>query len=112
MTRATVDNAPAAACRCVATLAIPTLNEEASIGDVLRAVPRGVVARIIVADGGSSDATATRARDAGAEVVDAGHGYGRACLAAAMAAEEADIVVFMDGDGADDPLLVAALIEP
>ena len=41
---------------------IPTLNEEQSIGDVVRAIPRDVVDRIIVADGGSSDATAARAR--------------------------------------------------
>jgi len=112
MTQAAIDSAPAAPRPCVVALAIPTLNEEASIGDVLRAVPSGVVARIIVADGGSTDATAARARGAGAEVIDAGCGYGRACLAAAMAAEDADIVVFMDGDGADDPAFVAALIEP
>jgi len=112
MVQAAADSAPAAARPCVVALAIPTLNEEASIGDVLRAVPRGVVTRIIVADGGSTDATMARARDAGAEVIDSGRGYGRACLTAAMAAEDADIVVFMDGDGADDPAFVAALIEP
>jgi glycosyltransferase involved in cell wall biosynthesis len=93
-------------------LVIPTLNEEASIGDVVRAIPRALVGRIIVADGGSTDATVARARDAGAEVIDAGRGYGRACLAAATAAEGADIVVFMDGDGADDPASIAALVAP
>ena len=112
MVQAAADSAPAAARPCVVALAIPTLNEEASIGDVLRAVPRGVVSRIIVADGGSTDATVARARDAGADVTEAGRGYGRACLAAATAAEDADIVVFMDGDGADDPAFVAALIAP
>ena len=112
MIRAAIDSARAAPRRWVVALAIPTLNEEASIGDVLRAVPSGVVARIIVADGGSTDATAAHARSTGAEVIDAGCGYGRACLAAAMAAEDADIVVFMDGDGADDPAFLAALIEP
>jgi glycosyltransferase involved in cell wall biosynthesis len=91
---------------------IPTLNEEQSIGDVVRAIPRDMVSRIIVADGGSSDATMARARAAGAEVIAAGRGYGRACLAATMAAEGADIVVFMDGDGADDPRAIARLIEP
>jgi glycosyltransferase involved in cell wall biosynthesis len=93
-------------------LAIPTLNEEASIAGVVRAIPRDVVARIIVADGGSTDATVARAREAGAEVIDAGRGYGRACLAAAKAAEGADIMVFMDGDGADDPASIAALVAP
>src|SRR5262249_48286721 len=64
------------------------------------------------ADGGSRDATAARAKAAGAHVIDAGRGYGRACLAATMAAEDADIVVFMDGDGADDPRSIPALVGP
>ena len=91
---------------------IPTLNEEQSIGDVVRGIPRDVVGRVIVADGGSSDATAACARDAGAEVIAAGRGYGRACLAATKAAEGADVVVFMDGDGADDPQAIARLVQP
>ena len=91
---------------------IPTLNEEASIADVVRSIPRDLVARVIVADGGSRDATSERARDAGAEVINAGSGYGRACLAAAVAAGDADVILFMDGDGADDARSIAALIEP
>ena len=91
---------------------IPTLDEEQSIGDVVRGIPRGLVGRVIVADGGSRDATVERARKAGAEVIDAGPGYGRACLAAATAAEGAGIMVFMDGDGADDAEAIARLIEP
>jgi len=113
MTEAAVRTLGAARLRAGSVaLAIPTLNEEGSIADVVRAVPRDVVDRIIVADGGSTDATNARARDAGAEVIDAGCGYGRACLAAAMAAEDTDILVFMDGDGADDPASVAALVGP
>jgi glycosyltransferase involved in cell wall biosynthesis len=91
---------------------IPTLDEEDSIAQVVRGLPRPLVDRVIVADGGSHDATAVRAQAAGAEVIHAGRGYGRACLAATMAAEDADIVVFMDGDGADDPQAIAALVEP
>src|SRR5947199_3550865 len=91
---------------------IPTLDEEQSIADVVRSLPRAIVSRVIVADGGSRDATAQRAKAAGADVIDAGRGYGRACLVATMAAEDADIVVFMDGDGADDPENVARLVEP
>ena len=91
---------------------IPTLDEEASIGEVVRGIPRDLVSRVIVADGGSSDATVARARVAGADVVAAGAGYGRACLAAARAAEGCAIVVFMDGDGADDPAAIAALVAP
>jgi glycosyltransferase involved in cell wall biosynthesis len=91
---------------------IPTLNEEASIGEVVRGLPHGLVRRVIVADGGSSDATALRAKSAGADVVAAGRGYGRACLTAAVAAADADILAFMDGDGADDPASIDALVEP
>ena len=91
---------------------IPTLDEEVSIGEVVRRIPRDLMSRVIVADGGSSDATAARARAAGADVIAAGVGYGRACHAAARAAEGCAIVVFMDGDGADDPLALERLIAP
>lgn len=95
-----------------AVVIIPTLEEADSIAAVVRGIPRPLVSRIIVADGGSRDATALRAEEAGAEVIDAGRGYGRACLAATMAAYDADVVVFMDGDGADDPQEIATLLEP
>src|SRR2546429_4550436 len=113
MTNAAVrreDGAPEKAAGAVAVV-IPTLDEEQSIADVVRSLPRAIVSRVIVTDGGSRDATAARAQAAGAEVIDAGPGYGRACLAATMAAED-EIVVFMDGDGADDPQNIARLVEP
>lgn len=91
---------------------IPTLNEEASIGRVVAEIPRDLVARVIIADGGSADATASAAIAAGAEVINAGRGYGRACLEGARAAADCDLIVFMDGDGADDPSMIAALIDP
>jgi glycosyltransferase involved in cell wall biosynthesis len=89
---------------------IPTYNEAAAIGGVVAAMPRDIVGRIIVADGGSSDGTADIARRAGAEILDAGSGYGRACLMGAQAADGADIIVFMDGDGADDPAFIKDMV--
>ncbi len=91
---------------------IPTFNEADSIATVIAELPRDSVDRVIVADGGSGDGTQDRAGSAGAEVIDAGRGYGRACLAGARAAHDADIVVFMDGDGADDSSAIAALLAP
>jgi glycosyltransferase involved in cell wall biosynthesis len=88
---------------------IPTYNEAAAIGSVVAAIPRDI-GRIIVADGGSSDGTADIARRAGAEILDAGSGYGRACLMGAQAADGADIIVFMDGDGADDPAFIKDMV--
>lgn len=47
---------------------IPSFNEAATIGDVVRAV-RGHLATVFVVDDGSTDATAAKAAAAGAEVV-------------------------------------------
>jgi glycosyltransferase involved in cell wall biosynthesis len=91
---------------------IPTFNEAASIGAVIAALPCGVIDRVIVVDGGSTDGTTEVARHAGAEVITVGRGYGRACLAGAQAAADADIIVFMDGDGADDPAAIAGMVGP
>ena len=91
---------------------IPTFNEAESIASVVAELPRALVDRVIVADGGSTDDTQERARAAGADVVGIGRGYGLACLTGAQAAAGADIVVFMDGDGADDPAAIATLVDP
>ena len=89
---------------------IPTFNEADSIGAVIAELPRSVVERILVVDGGSSDDTLAAAARAGAEPIKVGRGYGRACLAGAHAAHNADIVVFMDGDGADDPAVIPKMV--
>lgn len=91
---------------------IPALNEEAAIGQVISQIP-GFVTRIIVADNGSTDRTAGRAKAAGAEVVSVPiAGYGRACLAGVTAAGNADILVFLDGDGSDVPGEMGSLLQP
>ncbi|MBI1207590.1 MAG: glycosyltransferase [Azospirillum sp.] len=93
-------------------LVVPTFNEEEAIGPTLAGVPQGAVDLVVVADGGSADRTVERARAAGAEVVSPGRGFGLGCLAAVRHAIGADIVVFMDGDGADDPGMIPSLVEP
>jgi glycosyltransferase involved in cell wall biosynthesis len=96
------------------SVVIPALNEEATIGAVVRAVPREVASEIIVVDNGSDDRTTTRAREAGARVVcEPRRGYGRACRAGAAAvAPECEIIVFMDGDGSDCAELMNSLVAP
>lgn len=94
-----------------AVVVIPTFIEAESIGAVVAALPRDIVDRVIVVDGGSPDGTAEAALRAGAEVITVGRGYGRACLAGAQAAEGADILVFMDGDGADDPTALKGMVD-
>lgn len=93
-------------------LIVPTRNEAGAIGTALAGVSRSVVDAIIVADGGSTDSTRAEACAAGAEVIDAGRGYGRACWLGALAAPPDAILVFMDGDGSDRADLIAGLIDP
>jgi len=93
---------------------VPALNEEATIAQVVAAVPRDVAREIIVVDNGSADATPARALAAGARVVsEPRRGYGRACRAGVRALDPAcDIVVFLDGDGSDCPQLMDLLARP
>jgi glycosyltransferase involved in cell wall biosynthesis len=80
---------------------LPALDEEQALPGVLAALPHGY--RPIVVDNGSSDGTASVARDHGALVIDEPlQGFGRACWAG-LAAAESDIVCFMDADGSFDP---------
>jgi glycosyltransferase involved in cell wall biosynthesis len=93
---------------------IPALNEEATIAEVVNAVPREIAEEVIVVDNGSADRTAEQARAAGARLVrEPLRGYGRACAAGVRAlSPECEIVVFLDGDGSDCPELMARLVQP
>ena len=94
---------------------IPALNEAASIGLVLRALPPGLIRRVVVCDNGSSDGTPEAAEAAGAFVVrEARRGYGAACLKAleAVALDPPDAVLFLDADLSDDPAQAADIVAP
>ena len=93
------------------SVVIPTFNEAASIASVIRELPRDLVQDVIVSDGGSTDGTQAIARPAGATVIDAGRGYGRACQTGANAAQTS-VIVFLDGDGADRGDLLANIAGP
>jgi glycosyltransferase involved in cell wall biosynthesis len=95
---------------------IPALNEAPSIARVVA----GLLARtdvpldrVIVVDNGSTDDTAELASAAGAVVVrEPQRGYGRACLAGVLAARDAEIIVLLDGDAADDPADLPRVLAP
>lgn len=98
-----------------AALIIPALNEEPVIARTLARVPPDLFALVIVADNGSTDATAAEARRAGATVVtEPERGYGAACLKAiaALPPEGIDAVVFMQADSSEDPAEAAQLLTP
>ena len=96
---------------------IPALNEEASIGRVLGALPSWKHLTVVVCDNGSSDRTMEVARAAGATVLrDVRRGYGQACLTALEEvrrhAGPGDIVCFLDADFSDDPSELPEVIAP
>jgi len=103
----------------VIDVAIPALNEEASLPSVLAALgalPDGTVRRVVVADNGSTDGTARVAHEKGAVVVGAPRpGYGSACLAALgwmRAHDPPEVVVFLDGDFSDHPDELPRVVAP
>jgi len=94
---------------------IPCLNTGGTVGKVLAGAKK-YVNEIVVINDGSRDSTAERAEACGAKVVNhvVTQGYGgaiRSCFAAARA-ENADIVVILDGDGQHDPDDIPAVLAP
>lgn len=96
-------------------LIIPALNEAESLRLLLPELAASGLDHIIVVDNQSTDDTAAVASRLGAHVVhEQKRGYGRACWRGFQAASTlgADIVVFMDGDGSDDPADLPAMLAP
>lgn len=96
-------------------IVIPALNEEEAIRQLLAELPRDLAEWVLVVDNGSTDDTARIARAGGALVAsEPVRGYGRACHTGFQKACElgAEIVVFMDGDGSDDPADLPAMLAP
>ena len=94
---------------------IPALNEEVALHHLLAELPRNFAQWVIVVDNGSTDATAAVAQHSGAIVASEPiHGYGRACLKGFKTACSlgAEIVIFMDGDGSDDPADLPMMLRP
>ncbi|HEX6883994.1 MAG TPA: glycosyltransferase family 2 protein [Planctomycetota bacterium] len=85
------------------TVVVPALDEEGSVAAVVRAFrARPEVAAVVVVDNGSRDATAARAREAGARVIaEARRGYGAALRAGIgyACAQGAEVVALVEADG-------------
>ena len=96
---------------------IPAFNEEKSIVKVVSELPHEIVSEVIVCNNGSTDQTASVAREAGATVLtETRRGYGWACLKGMDYCETMDekpaIVVFIDGDYSDYPQELKWVVQP
>jgi glycosyltransferase involved in cell wall biosynthesis len=98
----------------VVSVIIPCLDEEAAIGRVVTAVLAQNIDEVVVVDGGSRDCTVERAKAAGARVIiEPRRGYGRAIQAGIAAVRDnADILLFLDGDGSDPAEFIPDLVSP
>lgn len=95
--------------------ALPCYNVAPYIAEVVLKAKRHVD-QVVVVDDGSSDGTATAAKGAGASLVNHGanKGYGEAIKSCfrAGAANNADILVILDGDGQHNPEEIPNLLGP
>lgn len=99
---------------------VPCLNEENTVGWVVSNIPRDIdgiaSVDVLVYDDGSSDKTAQRAREAGAEVISQSSNRGlgatfRDAVGIALS-KGVDIMVHIDGDGQFDPADIPLLVKP
>jgi glycosyltransferase involved in cell wall biosynthesis len=101
-------------------VAMPALDEEATVEDVIRRVPREIhgirSVEVVVVDDGSRDRTADKAKQAGATIIR--HASPRGVGAAFHSAlaygidRGADLIATIDADGQFDPADISVLIEP
>ncbi len=87
------------------TIVIPAYNEETTIVHVVKETKAVLPeARVLVIDDGSKDATAIRAREAGADVISHPLNKGNgAAIKTALRAIKGGVVAVLDGDGQHDP---------
>ncbi len=91
---------------------VPTLNEAATIGDVVTAFQDAGYRNVLVVDGGSTDDTQEVALEAGADVlVQSGRGKGQA-VREAVSQIDLPYVLMLDGDGTYDPADAGRMLEP
>lgn len=99
---------------------IPALNEAATVGQVIKAIPKNIPGvdnvDVVVINDGSTDETARVAEEAGAKVVSFSHnkGLGAAFSEAFRTALGlgADIIVNIDADGQFNPDDIPKLLKP
>jgi len=94
---------------------IPAFNEEQRIGSTLNSLAAiESISRVIVVDDGSTDLTAARAEEAGAEVIklEKNSGKGGAINKALALLNNFEVLTVLDADLGDSAVEAAKLLEP
>jgi len=94
------------------SVVIPALNEAANLPFVLERLPRDLY-EVILVDGGSTDGTASVARELRPDVIvlrQTRGGKGNA-LACGVARARGEVIVMLDGDGSNDPAEIERYVD-
>ena len=92
---------------------IPALNEAGNIRRLVAETLDILPVQVIVVDNGSTDLTAEEASAGRAQVVyEPRQGYGYACAAGVAAAQDAEVLVFLDGDYSSLPSELPVILAP
>src|SRR5258708_36543092 len=96
------------------SIIIPAFNEEASIGDTIVNIHELNLGKyeVIVADDGSTDATARVAEAAGARVISHPYNIGNgASVKTGIRSARGRVLVFLDADGQHNPRDIPRLVQ-
>ena len=93
------------------TAVIATLNEEATVAEVVRNCLRHVD-EVLVVDGGSHDGTCRSAQAAGARAMALGQRGKGLALRQGIAAANGEVLLFIDADGSHRPQDIPLLLAP
>ena len=93
---------------------LPAYNEARTIVDVIRGCQKVLpeLGELLVIDDGSTDWTADRAEESGANVIRIGRNQGKGhALRLGIKRASGNVLVFLDADGQDDPAEIPLLLE-
>jgi len=96
------------------SVVIPALNEERTVGDVVRGVKSlDIEIEVIVVDDGSTDRTAQVAKEAGARVIRHARNMGvYRALKTGFEAATGEVIITMGADGQHDPADLPRVLAP